>query len=288
MGCARGVGRGRACNLAEAFVVGRWLPRAQPDGAPACPSAASLGLCPATLSYGFDLGSCRVVEVSQERRAEMFATAFRFPLDDGYKLTQGYNGRFVEGKFHLGEDWSNKASGGSVYSVAYGKVKFAYHHTNLDGTPGFGNLVIVEHPLSDGRIITSIYSHLQSINVKQNDEVGLGHIIGLVGNTGFSTGPHLHFALAIDGEVGRVPLAYVDDEDLDITEGYVSPTWFFPNFKPPGVRQSQCRTFELVASRSMKQQSSRASRPTSASQCEMTARARPRTLRRRAFTSRRR
>jgi murein DD-endopeptidase MepM/ murein hydrolase activator NlpD len=60
---------------------------------------------------------------------------------------------------------------------------------------GFGKHVIVDH----GDNITSIYAHLDKINVKKDQEVKPGDVIGLEGSTGWSTGDHLHFQVNVFG-----------------------------------------------------------------------------------------
>jgi len=69
---------------------------------------------------------------------------------------------------------------------------------------GFGNLVVIDH----GGNTATVYAHLNSFLVNNNTAVFRGQPIGTVGSTGFSTGPHLHFEIRING--GRVnPLNYV-------------------------------------------------------------------------------
>lgn len=60
---------------------------------------------------------------------------------------------------------------------------------------GFGKHVIIDH----GDNITSIYGHLDKINVKKDQEVKPGDVIGLEGSTGWSTGNHLHFQINVFG-----------------------------------------------------------------------------------------
>jgi len=54
---------------------------------------------------------------------------------------------------------------------------------------GYGNLIILDH----GFGIETYYAHLSEFNVRKNQKVTRGEIIGFVGNTGKSTGPHLHY-----------------------------------------------------------------------------------------------
>ncbi len=72
----------------------------------------------------------------------------------------------------------------------YGK----YYNCGCAG--GFGNYVMIDH--GDGRV--SIYAHLCSVAVVPGQVVSTGQLIGFVGTTGYSTGPHLHFELRYNGE----------------------------------------------------------------------------------------
>jgi len=69
---------------------------------------------------------------------------------------------------------------------------------------GYGNHVIIDH----GNGFVTLYGHLNSIYVKQGESVAAGQQIGSVGNTGNSTGPHLHFEIRYQG-IARDPLAYM-------------------------------------------------------------------------------
>jgi murein DD-endopeptidase MepM/ murein hydrolase activator NlpD len=60
---------------------------------------------------------------------------------------------------------------------------------------GYGKKVIIYH----GFGYTTVYAHLSSIYVNVGDEVTKGEIIGLMGDTGNSTGPHLHYEVIVDG-----------------------------------------------------------------------------------------
>lgn len=96
----------------------------------------------------------------------------------------------VSGKIlpHTGTDIGAQ-SGAPVTAAASGKVSFA----GVNG--GYGNCIILEH--GDG--ISTLYAHLSSINVSSGESVAQGALIGRVGSTGNSTGPHLHFEIIIDG-----------------------------------------------------------------------------------------
>lgn len=69
---------------------------------------------------------------------------------------------------------------------------------------GYGNYIIIDH----GNGFSTLYAHLSSVFVKPGENVARGEQIGLVGNTGHSTGPHLHFEIRYQG-VQRNPTTYL-------------------------------------------------------------------------------
>lgn len=97
---------------------------------------------------------------------------------------------------HSGVDFAAPA-GTPVRAAAAGRVEFA-------GTRGgYGNLVIVEH--ADGT--ETWYAHQRDLAVRAGDQVGAGAVLGTVGSTGRSTGPHLHLEVRRNGvAVDPLPL----------------------------------------------------------------------------------
>jgi murein DD-endopeptidase MepM/ murein hydrolase activator NlpD len=92
-------------------------------------------------------------------------------------------------EFHNGVDVA-AAPGTPVKATGGGVVRFA-------GTaPGYGNTVLVDH----GSGIETRYGHLQSVGVARGQRVERGQPIGLSGNTGRSTAPHLHYEVLVDGK----------------------------------------------------------------------------------------
>ncbi len=85
---------------------------------------------------------------------------------------------------NYGYDYAAK-TGTPIYAAAAGKVAFA--RTGYNG--GYGNLVIIDH--ANGT--KTYYAHQSRIAVSQGAQVAQGQVIGYVGSTGRSTGPHLHF-----------------------------------------------------------------------------------------------
>lgn len=91
-------------------------------------------------------------------------------------------------KYHEGIDLKQKY-GAPVRAACDGKVIFA------GWAEGYGKLVILKHHKG----YTTYYGHLSKIKVKVGSWVNKGQIIGNVGNTGWTTGPHLHFEIRKDG-----------------------------------------------------------------------------------------
>lgn len=94
-------------------------------------------------------------------------------------------------------------TGTPVLAAAAGVVMTASYH------PGYGNMVEIEH---DSKTITR-YAHASRLLVKQGDIVRLGQKIALVGSTGRSTGPHLHFEVRVGG-VAKNPAEFLAKNGL--------------------------------------------------------------------------
>ncbi|MBD2293328.1 M23 family metallopeptidase [Anabaena sphaerica FACHB-251] len=110
-----------------------------------------------------------------------------------YGVRRYYNGKFANDYYHRGLDYAG-ASGSAVIAPAAGKV--ALVGTVSQGFRVHGNVVGIDH----GQGVTSIFMHLSRINVKEGDIVKAGQLIGAVGSTGASTGPHLHWGLYVNGQ----------------------------------------------------------------------------------------
>ena len=114
------------------------------------------------------------------------------------RITSGFSMRFHpilnEWKRHEGVDYG-APTGTPVHVVGDGVVTFAGQQN------GYGNVIQVTHP---GDRMT-VYAHLSRIDVARGQHVSQGDHIGDVGQTGWATGPHLHFEFRVAGEV-RDPL----------------------------------------------------------------------------------
>jgi len=118
------------------------------------------------------------------------------PVVGKYMLSSGFGDRIdpftSQPSFHPGVDIVTEL-GTPVVSAAKGKVTKI--NLNSDKS-GYGNYIEITHPNK----ISTLYGHLSEILVKENQVLQKGEIIGLVGDTGRSTGPHLHFEVQIDGK----------------------------------------------------------------------------------------
>ncbi len=92
-------------------------------------------------------------------------------------------------RFHQGQDITIK-TGTPIYAPADGTIKRAYY------AGGFGNHIKIKHDSG----YTTLFAHLSKINVKHGQKVKRGDVIGLTGNTGRSTAPHLHYEIHHNGE----------------------------------------------------------------------------------------
>ncbi|MCC5666256.1 M23 family metallopeptidase [Nostoc sp. CHAB 5784] len=110
-----------------------------------------------------------------------------------YGVRRYYNGTFAKDYYHRGLDYAG-AAGSSVIAPAPGRVALVGRVSQ--GFRVHGNVVGIDH----GQGVTSIFMHLSRINVKEGDFVKAGQLIGAVGSTGASTGPHLHWGLYVNGQ----------------------------------------------------------------------------------------
>ena len=103
-------------------------------------------------------------------------------------------------KFHRGIDFTTRA-GSRVMASADGTV----HSTRWRSA--YGKTIILKHHFG----LSTVYAHLSDYNVQPGDTVQRGQVIGFVGNTGRSTGPHLHYEVRI-GDMPVNPLRYLSHQ----------------------------------------------------------------------------
>jgi murein DD-endopeptidase MepM/ murein hydrolase activator NlpD len=122
-------------------------------------------------------------------------TRFRFPLEENQGYSQGFH------RFHPGVD-IRASRGTTIYPVADGEVV----ETKFDRW-GLGHKVVIKH---QNELLTTLYAHLDEVNVKVGDKLTKNTPIGNVGMTGWTTGPHLHF-------------------ETETTNGFINPKQVLPN-----------------------------------------------------------
>jgi murein DD-endopeptidase MepM/ murein hydrolase activator NlpD len=124
-----------------------------------------------------------------------------FPTAAGTPVTSEFGWRThpITGdrKFHAGIDFG-AARGTPIYTVDAGRVVFA------GDKGGYGKAAVVQHQGS----LSTLYGHASQLYVQQGQQVVRGQMIAAVGSTGFSTGPHLHFEVHVNG-VAQNPRPYL-------------------------------------------------------------------------------
>ncbi|MEO0916334.1 MAG: M23 family metallopeptidase [Pseudomonadota bacterium] len=120
---------------------------------------------------------------------------FGFPVRGSYRSTSGFGPRW--GRMHEGHDWAGPV-GTAIHATADGVVT----HAGRQG--GYGNLVKIRHDFG----FETRYAHLSRIRVKVGERVSRGERIGDMGNTGRSTGSHLHYEIRIGGAAIN-PMKYI-------------------------------------------------------------------------------
>ncbi len=118
---------------------------------------------------------------------------YRKPVVGEVEFTSGFGVRsdpfLGRPAMHTGLDF-RAATGDPVRATANGKV------ASSGWAGGYGRMVEIDH----GNGLSTRYGHLSEIGVKVGDTIKIGQVIGAVGSTGRSTGPHLHYETRIDGE----------------------------------------------------------------------------------------
>ncbi len=158
----------RALNVAAGELTAA---RAAERNASATMAAASQEAEALVASLGIDK---RLVRPGDGAVSSPFGTRGH-PITGGHKLHSGID-------FQYGD--------GQAYAAAPGTV------VEVGRDPAYGNLVTIAH----GQGITTRYAHLAATLVNPGDAVAPGQIVGKIGSTGLSTGPHLHFEILVEGK----------------------------------------------------------------------------------------
>jgi len=115
----------------------------------------------------------------------------------GYRIHPIFKSRI----YHSGIDIGGP-NGGAIRASNDGKVIYSGWYG------GYGKVVILDHGVVNGQPITTLYAHMSSISVSNGQMVKKGQTLGREGSTGYSTGPHCHFEVRVNGKPVN-PLNYV-------------------------------------------------------------------------------
>lgn len=145
-------------------------------------------------------------EVGISSTADTFSNdpnaAIQWPFPVGVPISSSFGPRW--GRLHAGTDF-DPGNGAQIQAIADGVVRVADENGG-----GYGVHVIIDHQI-DGQLVSSHYAHMQygSIQVRQGQQVKVGTIVGLVGNTGNSFGAHLHFEILLNGNTPTDPMPWL-------------------------------------------------------------------------------
>ena len=152
-----------------------------------------------TASHALSKGGYYTLAGESLRRAFLASPMEFSRVSSGFKMR--FHPILQTWRAHLGVDYA-APTGTPVRSVADGIVDFA-------GTQnGFGNVVMVKHRNNS----VTVYAHLSRINVRNGQSISQGQNVGAVGQTGWATGPHLHFEFRVNG-AHKDPLTIAKQSD---------------------------------------------------------------------------
>lgn len=144
------------------------------------------------LHQAISFNTIREVIMNQQEKLNHIPSVLPINVKD-FTMSSGYGLRidplYNSHKFHAGLDFAAKM-GTQVFATADGRVSYA------DMKTGYGNCVDIDH----GYNYVTRYAHLSKVLVPEGKQVKRGELIGLVGTTGKSTGPHLHYEVRYKGE----------------------------------------------------------------------------------------
>jgi murein DD-endopeptidase MepM/ murein hydrolase activator NlpD len=137
------------------------------------------------------LAAIPAIQPISNKQLSRIASGFGFRIDPIYKTP----------KSHMGLDFA-APTGTPIYATSDGIIKFSGFSTN-----GYGNHVIISH----GFGYETLYGHMVRVSATQGQQVKRGQVIGYVGSTGKSTGPHLHYEVHKSGvQVDPINFFYND------------------------------------------------------------------------------
>ena len=160
--------------------------------------AGDLALHRARLAESGELGTqIRAASAALQRSGRTVDGTGTFAQPSAGGVTSPYGMRYHPilkyPKLHTGTDFAGGSS--AVRAADDGRVLMTVV------SAAYGNFTVVDHGVLDGRRVTTAYAHQAQFLVREGQAVRKGEQIGVIGSTGYSTGPHLHFEVREDGAV---------------------------------------------------------------------------------------
>jgi len=175
--------------------------------------------------------------ITDQQVPDSQAVSFRWPVSD-IRITQEFGGSDFAKRnpqaygrpFHNGTDFGADI-GTPVQPTKSGTVRATGNTDRIPGCFSYGKWVLVDH-----QDVSTLYAHLSTISVSEGDKVTTDTIIGRVGNTGYSTGPHLHLTTYIKDDVRIERLGAIkektncDQAEIPVAPqgGYLNPMKYLP------------------------------------------------------------
>lgn len=168
------------------------------------------------------LEAAKISQLDLSKLPEFGRSLFIYPVQS-HDITQSYGKtRFAKtayaSGFHNGIDFGDSV-GTPVYAAASGTVS----GVGNNGKYAYGKWVAIDH----GNGLTTLYGHFSAQSVKKGDKVNQGQKIGLLGNTGYSTGPHTHFSVFATSSFDLVESKVVSDLMIP-TGASINPKNYLP------------------------------------------------------------
>jgi len=133
--------------------------------------------------------------------------------------------------YHTGADLNNNSphfdadAHSPVYAMGQGKVTYA----QLVSKKVWGNLIVIDHGIVDGKPLFSRYAHVEAINVKVGDMVQMGHPLARVGNGEGLFPYHLHFDISTTTQLKNMPTYWPGNDSQGVKSHFVDPRAWLRN-----------------------------------------------------------
>lgn len=168
------------------------------------------------------IGSLDLGKIPKYQKGLLAYPVKKVVITQGYGMTSYAKSGAYGGGPHNGVDFG-ASTGTPVYAAMDGKVVAVGSMTKSGKWYGYGRWIAIDH----GNGLVTLYGHLSKQGVKKGEKVDKGEQIGLSGNTGYSTGPHLHFSVFSADSFDIVPSSKVSGISVPIG-AHINPTKYLP------------------------------------------------------------